>query len=65
MSFAALDVNDDGEVDVSDALAALRISVGLYEGVTAKRFFAADADCDGVITVSDALRILRRAAGLV
>lgn len=65
VSFAALDVNDDGEVDVSDALAALRISVGLYEGVTAKRFFAADADCDGVITVSDALRILRRAAGLV
>ena len=65
VSFTAADIDDDGEITVADALAALRISVGLYEGVTAKRWFAADADGDGDITVSDALRILRRAAGLM
>ena len=64
VSFTAADVDDDGEVSVADALAALRMSVGLYDGVTAKRWFAADADGDGEVTVSDALRILRRAAGL-
>ena len=55
------DVNDDGEIDVADALAALRAAVGLtvLEG---DEFEAADVDCDGAITVSDALRILRMAA---
>ena len=64
VSFTAADVDDDGEVSVADALAALRMSLGLYDGVTAKRWFAADVDGDGEVTVSDALRILRRAAGL-
>ena len=64
VSFTAADVDDDGEVSVADALAALRMSVGLHDGVTAERWFAADADGDGEVTVSDALRILRRAAGL-
>ena len=57
------DVDDDGEISVTDALAALRIALGLtepqgYQSITA------DVDGDGVITVSDALRILRTAAGL-
>ena len=65
VTFTAEDIDEDGEVTVADALAALRMSVGLYEGVTAKRWFAADSDGDGDITVSDALRILRRAAGLM
>ena len=64
VSFTAADVDGDGEVTVADALAALRLSVGLNDGVTAKRWFAADVDGDGEVTVSDALRILRRAAGL-
>ena len=64
VSFTAADVDGDGEVTVADALAALRFSVGLNDGVTAKRWFAADFDGDGEVTVSDALRILRRAAGL-
>ena len=55
------DVDGDGEVGVTDALAALRIALGINqpEGDQAE---AADVDKDGVITVSDALRILRIAA---
>lgn len=64
VAFTAFDVDDDGEVTVADALAALRMAVGIGGGATAKRWFAADADGDGEITVSDALRILRRAAKL-
>ena len=56
------DVDDDGEITVADALAALRISVGLAEP-EGYQSLSADLDGDGVITVSDALRILRRAAG--
>ena len=56
------DVDDDGEITVADALAALRISVGLAEPEGYQNL-SADLDGDGVITVSDALRILRRAAG--
>ncbi|MBO4584399.1 MAG: leucine-rich repeat protein [Clostridia bacterium] len=56
------DVDDDGEIAVTDALAALRIALGLaepqgYQNVTA------DVDGDGIVTVSDVLRILRAAAG--
>ena len=55
------DVDDDGEVAVTDALAALRIALGIVEpeGYQAE---AADADKDGEVTVSDVLRILRVAA---
>lgn len=55
------DVDDDGEVTVTDALAALRIALGITEpeGYQAE---AADVDKDGEVTVSDVLRILRVAA---
>ena len=57
------DVDGDGEVGVTDALAALRMALepkNYYE--SEKRL--ADMDGDGEATVSDTLRILRRAAGL-
>ena len=55
------DVDDDGEVTVTDALTALRIALGIVEpeGYQAE---AADVDKDGEVTVSDVLRILRVAA---
>lgn len=57
------DIDADGEVTVADALAALRIAVGLspVRGALA----VADMDSDGSITVSDALRILKKAAKLI
>ena len=57
------DIDGDGEVTVTDALAALRAAVGLAE-IGDEAFALADVDGDGEITVSDALRILRTAAGL-
>ena len=56
------DLDEDGEITVADALAALRIAVGLAEpqGYQSQ---SADLDGDNEITVSDALRILRKAAG--
>ena len=64
VSFTAADVDASGEVDIADALAAMRMALGIYDGVTAERWFAADVDGDGGPTVSDALLILRRAARL-
>ena len=57
------DLDEDGEVTVTDALAALRIALGLAEpeGYQAE---AGDVDKDGAVTVSDVLRILRVAAKL-
>ncbi len=57
------DVNQDGDVAVPDALAALRAAVGL-DALTGNAFNAADMDHSGDITVSDALQILRMAVGL-
>lgn len=58
------DVDNSGETDVADALAALRMSIDIAENVTPEEWFASDVDVDGEITVSDALSILRTAAGL-
>ena len=57
------DIAGDGEVTVADALAALRIAVGLAPLRDA--LDVADMDYDGAITVSDALRILKKAAGII
>lgn len=58
------DLDSDGNVTVSDALAALRISVGLdAPGPAAVK--KADADGNGRITVADAMLILRCAAKLI
>ena len=57
------DVDGDGEVGVTDALAAMRMALS-PEDYYASEKRAADMDGDGEPTVSDALRILRRSAGL-
>jgi len=66
------DVNNNGIVDVSDALQALRIAVGLITP-TAAELSAGDVSPqiggrpapDGKIDISDALMILRKVVGLV
>lgn len=55
------DLDDDGEITVSDALAALRIAAKLAES-NEDILKIGDVDADGEITVSDALAILRVAA---
>ena len=57
------DMDADCEVTVVDALAALRIAVGLAP--TRDALDVADMDSDGSITVSDALRIMKKAAGII
>lgn len=54
------DVNGDGEITMSDAMSALRMSAGL-EAYNA----SADVDGDGSVTVNDALQLLRCAIGLI
>ncbi|MBR5769338.1 MAG: dockerin type I repeat-containing protein, partial [Clostridia bacterium] len=57
------DVDGDGDVTVSDALAALRIAAKLREP-NPSELYAGDADGDGGVTVADALAILRAAVKL-
>ena len=57
------DIDEDGEVTVSDALRALRMSAKI-ETPTDREFIIANLDGDRKITVSDALEILRRAVRL-
>ena len=57
------DFDKDGEITVSDALAALRIAAKLAEP-TPDDYAIGDIDNDGVIAVNDALAILRVAAKL-
>jgi len=57
----------DGTIDVTDALDALRLAVGLdpsFGPATAMTFIAADVDQSGAVGVTDALDILRFAVGL-
>ncbi|HYC00285.1 MAG TPA: hypothetical protein VEC57_14205 [Candidatus Limnocylindrales bacterium] len=54
------DADNSGEVQASDALAALREAVGLTSPCTLAR---CDTDSSGVIQASDALRILKAAVG--
>jgi hypothetical protein len=66
------DINNDGRVDISDALLALRIAVGMITP-TASELAAADVSPqvggkpapDGAIDITDALMILRKVVGLV
>ncbi|MBO4934838.1 MAG: family 16 glycosylhydrolase [Clostridia bacterium] len=57
------DFDFDGEITVSDALAALRIAAKLADE-TPESVLIGDIDGDGHVTVSDALAILRVAAKL-
>lgn len=54
------DVNNDGEVNSSDALLVLQYAVGSIEEIDIK---AADMNGDGVINSSDALSILKVSVG--
>jgi len=58
------DVNEDGVVDVGDAILVLRSIVGLTT-LNARQIKAADVNGDGVVDVGDAILILRRIVGLV
>lgn len=58
------DANGDGSVDVTDALLALRHSMGLVQ-LSESALSACDIDRDGSVSVTDALMILRRAMGLI
>ena len=57
------DPDGDGEITVSDALAALRIAAKIKEE-TPYMIACCDIDKDGEVTVGDALYILRVAVGL-
>ena len=58
------DMDGNGEITVSDALAVLRIAARLAPE-TPEALRIGDMDKDGSITVSDALRVLRIAAKLI
>ena len=62
--YTLYDMNNDGNVSVSDALMALRIAARLVEPDTLD-VASGDVDGDGEITVADALKILRAAVGLL
>ena len=57
------DLDNDGSVTSTDALIALRISVGLTEETSEYNAFG-DMDHDGSVTSTDALLILRKSVGL-
>jgi cytochrome c peroxidase len=66
------DLNQDGTVDVADALGTLRIAVGLVQASPVQKLHADVAPLvggkpapDGNVDVSDALLVLRKAVGLV
>ncbi|MBK5275914.1 MAG: CHRD domain-containing protein [Desulfuromonadales bacterium] len=67
------DLDGDGAVTISDALRALRITVGLVQPPTSQDLAQGDVapqlgglpDPDGSINISDALFILRKVVGLV
>ncbi|SHL74147.1 von Willebrand factor type D domain-containing protein [Roseovarius marisflavi] len=61
------DAGTDPNINVSDALDALRLAVGLepsFGPANAMDFIAADIDQSGTVNVTDALDILRFAVGL-
>ena len=58
------DVNGDGSVTVTDAIMALRASMGLITLTPAQRE-RGDVNNDGNVTVTDAIMILRVAMGLI
>ncbi|HOK80231.1 MAG TPA: dockerin type I repeat-containing protein [bacterium] len=54
------DVNEDGVIDISDAILCLRMSIGLDP----MNIETADMNSDGVVDISDAILILRKTVGL-
>ncbi|MBO5421431.1 MAG: dockerin type I repeat-containing protein [Clostridia bacterium] len=58
------DVNNDGQINSSDALLILQYSVGSY-ALNGNAFTAADTNRDGKVNSSDALIILQFAVGKI
>lgn len=58
------DVDQDGEVTISDALLAMRFAMGIIS-LTEFQQQIGDVDGDGEVTISDALIIMRAAMGIV
>lgn len=58
------DIDDDGVIDVNDALLTLKIAAGVIIP-TPEQEVRADIDADGVVDVNDALKVLKRAAGVI
>ena len=65
LSFALIkgDVNNDGQVDISDAVLCARITTGLMTPAPSQSY-AADVDGNSTVTVADCQGILRIAIGL-
>lgn len=63
-AFLLGDVNDDGDVDLSDAILILRYDAGLIE-LEGNALLAGDVNDDGDTDISDAILILRYDAGLI
>ena len=63
-AFLLGDVNDDGDVDLSDAIQILRYDAGLIE-LEGNALLAGDVNDDGETDISDAILILRYDAGLI
>ncbi|MBW3622302.1 MAG: hypothetical protein KY468_02710 [Armatimonadetes bacterium] len=57
------DLNDDKEVNVTDAITVLRIAVNQIVA-TDRQKITGDMDDNGMVNVSDATKILRKAVGL-
>lgn len=62
-SFTPGDCDDDGDVDVTDALLAMRRSMGLI-GDNALNVLAGDMNGNGSVEMTDAVTILRMAMGI-
>lgn len=58
------DLDNDGQITAADALAILRMSVGLSSDDKADADKLADVDGDNAVTAADALEILRFSVGL-
>ncbi|MCH5279701.1 MAG: S8 family serine peptidase [Christensenellaceae bacterium] len=58
------DIDDNGQINIQDAVLALRYSMGLTD-LTDIQLLAADVNCDGYVNIQDALLILRKAMGLL
>ena len=58
------DVDNNGQINVTDATLALRAAMGLME-LSETQQLAADVNFGGSVDVGDALLILRRAMGLI
>ncbi len=58
------DVDGDGEVTISDAIAAMRAGMGVIQ-LTGDALIAGDMNNDGTIAIDDAMTIMRIAMGLI